>query len=344
MAKYTLSSSRVSRLVRALVALLVVSTAVGPVPLAAASKVSPTTMDTPVVESTPPPPARVVTVNRTAPKVSPVPTTLTFSSRPTEAELSRARVFAEPLLPIGATNAAENRALATALVAFVGSEPRDRTTWPLARFLADHPRSAWRLSLFAIWDRPRQSLRDDQSLCCVGRGVAGSARAGGRSRGGNRRSSCGRVARPEDTARPRRPGRGPAGGTWHSADCRARSRARAPGPGARRRNAYRSRIGRRPWPIRDRGGRGAHSRGSRGVRPRLDIQGAPSLARGTTNPSSAWRLPLTAIRHVAGAPLPTPAVVQWRAGHVGAVVTTEGVAFSFVMPAPGRPVDGPPNA
>ncbi len=145
MAKYTLSSSRVSRLVRALVALLVVSTAVGPVPLAAASKVSPTTMDTPVVESPPPPPAPVVTVNRTAPKVSPVPTTLTFSSRPTEAELSRARVFAEPLLPIGATNAAENRALATALVAFVGSEPRDRTTWPLARFLADHPRSAWRL-------------------------------------------------------------------------------------------------------------------------------------------------------------------------------------------------------
>jgi len=67
-----------------------------------------------------------VVVNKTAPKVDPPPATPKFSDRPTDAEIFRARVFAEPLVPIGASTAAEeNSALAQALLAFLNRSSND---------------------------------------------------------------------------------------------------------------------------------------------------------------------------------------------------------------------------
>src|SRR5690242_8338004 len=64
--------------------------------------------------SSPGPPT--VKVNRTAPKVLPPKNGLEFSAQPTIEEISQARVFEEPLVPIGGEpNAHENAALAAAL-------------------------------------------------------------------------------------------------------------------------------------------------------------------------------------------------------------------------------------
>ncbi|WP_437968140.1 RHS repeat-associated core domain-containing protein [Sorangium sp. So ce260] len=77
---------------------------------------------------------------------------LAFSVPPTSAELTRARVFAEPLVPIGVpagsaeAEARENTALAQALLAWIElSNPED--TRPLTRFLDAYPGSIWRASL-----------------------------------------------------------------------------------------------------------------------------------------------------------------------------------------------------
>src|SRR3989442_1488636 len=54
------------------------------------------------------PPA--VTVNRSSPQVTPVPSMPVFSDPPTTAELTRARVFEEPLLPVGGPPSADEHA------------------------------------------------------------------------------------------------------------------------------------------------------------------------------------------------------------------------------------------
>src|SRR6185436_20637079 len=57
--------------------------------------------------------------NRALPKFTPPQTTLEFSANPTVEEISRARVFEEPLVPIGGKpNGDENAALATALLGY----------------------------------------------------------------------------------------------------------------------------------------------------------------------------------------------------------------------------------
>jgi RHS repeat-associated protein len=88
-----------------------------------------------------------VTVNRTVPKVEPPRSGLTFSDQPTVQEISRARVFQEPLVPIGGTpSAAENSALAAALLGYAKrSGPNDFAS--LAAFLEQHPESPWRAAL-----------------------------------------------------------------------------------------------------------------------------------------------------------------------------------------------------
>lgn len=94
--------------------------------------------------STPPP---KVKVNRTVPKVTPPPAVPLFSPQPTEGELFRARVFEEPLLPVGgSTTAAENRDLAAALSSYLQAGSSENLT-AVEAFLESHPSSAWRASL-----------------------------------------------------------------------------------------------------------------------------------------------------------------------------------------------------
>lgn len=91
-------------------------------------------------------PAAVV-VNRTVPPVDPPRTALEFSAKPTVQEIFRARVFEEPLVPIGGEPAAaENAALASALLGYSKrSSPDDFAS--LTDFLAQHPKSPWRAAL-----------------------------------------------------------------------------------------------------------------------------------------------------------------------------------------------------
>src|SRR5450432_22357 len=72
-----------------------------------------------IVETMAAPVGSPVSPNRTLPKVEPPKTVLEFSSSPTEEEFFRARVFAEPLVPIGGKpTAGENSDLATALLGY----------------------------------------------------------------------------------------------------------------------------------------------------------------------------------------------------------------------------------
>ena len=91
--------------------------------------------------------AAPVKVNRTVPKVEPPKTGLQFSASPTTQEIFRARVFEEPLVPIGGEPGAdENAALAAALVGYAKrSGPDDFAS--LTGFLEKHPQSPWRAAL-----------------------------------------------------------------------------------------------------------------------------------------------------------------------------------------------------
>ena len=92
-------------------------------------------------------PAKVVQINRAVPNVEPPKTTLEFSASPTIQEISRARVFEEPLVPIGGEPSAnENVALAAALLSYAKrSGPDDFIS--LTEFLEKHPQSPWRAAL-----------------------------------------------------------------------------------------------------------------------------------------------------------------------------------------------------
>ena len=89
-----------------------------------------------------------VKVNRAVPDVVPPATMPQFSTTPTDAEIFRAHVFEEPLVPVGASTAAENQALARAITAYAESSERERVD-AFESFLQDHPRSAWRASVLA---------------------------------------------------------------------------------------------------------------------------------------------------------------------------------------------------
>lgn len=87
-------------------------------------------------------------VNRAVPKTRPVPASPVFSREPTDLEVFRARVFGEPLVPIGVkTTVKENKDLADALSLYLRGDLEDTT--PLLDFLAEYPRSPWRASLLA---------------------------------------------------------------------------------------------------------------------------------------------------------------------------------------------------
>jgi len=84
-----------------------------------------------------------VKVNRSVPQVQPPKTTLEFSANPTSQEIFRARVFEEPLVPIGGEpSAQENGSLAAALQKYARrGSPDDFAS--LTGFLENHPESPW---------------------------------------------------------------------------------------------------------------------------------------------------------------------------------------------------------
>ena len=87
------------------------------------------------------------TVNRTVPQVALPTTGLKFSASPTVQEISRARVFEEPLVPIGGKpSVEENAALATALLGYAKRNGPDDFSSP-THFLEQHPQSPWRAAL-----------------------------------------------------------------------------------------------------------------------------------------------------------------------------------------------------
>jgi RHS repeat-associated protein len=92
-------------------------------------------------------PATPTAANRTLPKVDPPRTALEFSPNPTVQEIFRARVFEEPLVPIGGEpTASENAALAEALVGYAKRTGPDDFSG-LTGFLQQHPKSPWAAAL-----------------------------------------------------------------------------------------------------------------------------------------------------------------------------------------------------
>jgi hypothetical protein len=101
--------------------------------------------DKPKPASPPPPPK--VKVNRTVPKVKPVPLTPIFSETPEDDEFFSKRVFGEPLVPVGGdTSPEENRELAEALNRYFNVRDKEDAK-ALTTFLEAHPTTAWRSSL-----------------------------------------------------------------------------------------------------------------------------------------------------------------------------------------------------
>jgi RHS repeat-associated protein len=94
-----------------------------------------------------PPVPLAVVVNKMVPQVDPVPQTPVFSTPPTKEEIIRARVFGEPVVPIGGEPSwSENQAVANALLAFHGGSGATRYAG-IEGFLTSYPNSPWRASL-----------------------------------------------------------------------------------------------------------------------------------------------------------------------------------------------------
>src|SRR4051812_32264537 len=86
-------------------------------------------------------------MDKTVLQVEPPQTALQFSPNPTPQEIFQARVFEEPLVPIGVDpTPAENAALAAALLGYSKrSGPDDFSS--LTGFLDTYPKSSWNAAL-----------------------------------------------------------------------------------------------------------------------------------------------------------------------------------------------------
>src|SRR4051812_45844976 len=107
-----------STVTRVLARALVISQLFAGLPaIAAPAQQSPEPTQVPATApADPPKEERRITPNRTVPKVTPPPTIASLSATPSDAELTRMRIFAEPLVPMsrGGTPA-ENAALTRAI-------------------------------------------------------------------------------------------------------------------------------------------------------------------------------------------------------------------------------------
>ena len=91
--------------------------------------------------------AKNVQANRTISQTAPSAQFPQFSSEPTDAEISRARVFEEPLLPTAQQqDTAENLALAGAISAYLHKASNDDVS-AITQFLSAYPTSRWRASI-----------------------------------------------------------------------------------------------------------------------------------------------------------------------------------------------------
>ena len=104
--------------------------------------------------------------NRTPPKVVAFKAELAFPAEPGPQDIFRARVFEEPLVPVGGEpSSAENAALAAALVGYSErSGPDDFSS--LTGFLEAHPKSPWSAALLTdlgleYYNTPHYSLAID---------------------------------------------------------------------------------------------------------------------------------------------------------------------------------------
>jgi RHS repeat-associated protein len=115
--------------------------------LLAAQNATPTVQDASAKDTAPAAAASKVRVNRTVPTVAPPTGSLALRDQPSLGDLVNARVFREPLVPVGGTPTdAENAALGRALLKFAkGVEGGSDIA--LRQFLVDHPASPWRASL-----------------------------------------------------------------------------------------------------------------------------------------------------------------------------------------------------
>jgi RHS repeat-associated protein len=102
----------------------------------------------PTAQPTPAPSAPPVQANHTLPPTEPMPAFPIFSAPATTTELVEARVFGEPLLPLGDPTPAENQALAQAVLAYLHGTDHENTE-ALDSFLAAFSNTAWRASLLA---------------------------------------------------------------------------------------------------------------------------------------------------------------------------------------------------
>lgn len=91
-------------------------------------------------------PAKPVRVNRTVPRVTPPSLTPHFSAIPTAEEITRARVFREPLVPLEEPTREENVALAAAVLEY-RSAGGAHAEQPWRQFLDAYPKSSWRPSI-----------------------------------------------------------------------------------------------------------------------------------------------------------------------------------------------------
>ena len=81
------------------------------------------------------------------PKNSPPPATLAFSPHPSEQEIFNAHLFEEPLIAVGGKPSdAENKALASALLAYAGRKSNEDVS-PITGFLQANPDSRWNVAL-----------------------------------------------------------------------------------------------------------------------------------------------------------------------------------------------------
>jgi RHS repeat-associated protein len=88
-----------------------------------------------------------VHVNRTVPKVTPPGARPAFSAEPSDAEITNARIFGEPLVAIGrGTLRGENHALADAVTRYLDAHNPENVL-PFLGFLKTYPDSPWRASL-----------------------------------------------------------------------------------------------------------------------------------------------------------------------------------------------------
>jgi RHS repeat-associated protein len=138
-----------SEFVRTVARALCVVQALGTMPIAATQADGKPAQEPTKPNAASQPKTESVRANRTVPNVAPPPSELTLTAYPSNEELTRARIFSEPLVPMNrATMRDENAALARAILTYRDSKRSERVA-PLLTFLSRYPDSAWRPSLMA---------------------------------------------------------------------------------------------------------------------------------------------------------------------------------------------------